>query len=81
MDPPCVKSLQPSRIATFQLSLHMTNVTIQSESIDVTIASKYNKLVEAHKGIYPASSLFYHDIIHKNKHFYPLIFLKGIQAK
>ena len=51
------------------------------EFTDVTLASEDGQQMEAHKVILAASSPFFGEILQKNRHPHPLIYLKGIQSK
>ena len=51
------------------------------EFTDVTLASEDGQQMEAHKVILAASSPFFEEILEKNRHPHPLIYLKGIQSK
>ena len=46
---------------------------------DVTLACEDGKQVEAHKVILAASSPFFKDILKKNKHTHPLIYIRGLK--
>ena len=48
---------------------------------DVTLACEYGQQMEAHKVILASSSPFFEDILRKNKHPHPLIYLKGFQSQ
>ena len=45
---------------------------------DVTLACEDGKQVEAHKVVLAASSPFFKDILKRNKHPYPLIYMRGL---
>ena len=51
------------------------------EFTDVTLACEDGQQMEAHKVILAASSPFFGEILQKNRHPHPLIYLKGIQSK
>ena len=51
------------------------------EFTDVTLACEDGQQLEAHKVILAFSSPFFENILQKNKHSNPLIFLKGFQSK
>ena len=51
------------------------------EFTDVTLACEYGQQMEAHKVILASSSPFFEDILRKNKHPHPLIYLKGFQSQ
>ena len=46
---------------------------------DVTLVCEENNQVEAHKVILAASSSFFKNILKRNKHSHPLIYMKGMQ--
>ena len=48
---------------------------------DVTLASEDGKQVETHKVILAASSPFFKDILKKNKHPHPLIYMRGLKSE
>ena len=47
------------------------------ELTDITLACEDGKQVEAHKVILSASSPFFKNILKRNKHTHPLIFIEG----
>ena len=47
---------------------------------DVTLASEDGKQIEAHKVVLAASSPFFHNMLKKNKHSHPLIYMRGIKS-
>ena len=47
---------------------------------DVTLACEDGKQVEAHKVILAASSPFFKDILRRNKHAHPLIYMRGMKS-
>ena len=48
---------------------------------DVTLACEDGKQVEAHKVILAASSPFFQEILKKNKHPHPLIYMRGVRTE
>ena len=48
---------------------------------NVTLACEDGKQVEAHKVILAASSPFFKDILKRNKHPHPLIFMRGLKSQ
>ena len=48
---------------------------------DVTLACEDGKQVEAHKVILASSSPFFKDILKRNKHPHPLIFMRGLKSE
>ena len=57
------------------------NLREDKEFTDVTLACEYGQQLEAHKVILASSSPFFEDILRKNKHPHPLIYLKGFQSQ
>ena len=49
--------------------------------VDATLVSDDEQQIEAHKVILAASSLFFDNILRKNSHHHPLIYLKGVKGK
>ena len=47
---------------------------------DVTLASEDGTQIEAHKVVLVASSPFFHNMLKKNKHPHPLIYMRGIKS-
>ena len=52
-----------------------------SDFCDVTLASEDNQQIKAHKVILAAGSTFFMEIVKSYKHFYPLIYMRGMRAK
>ena len=52
-----------------------------SELTDVTLACEDGQQVEAHKVILAASSPFFHEVLKKNKHPHPLVFMRGVKLE
>jgi len=50
------------------------------EFTDVTLACEDGQQVEAHKAILASSSPFFKKILKKNKHPYPLIYMRGLKS-
>ena len=50
-----------------------------TEFVDVTLACEDGQQVEAHKVILAASSPFFDNLLKKNRHPHPLIFMKGVK--
>ena len=48
---------------------------------DVTLACDDGKQVEAHKTILAASSPFFKDVLKRNKHPHPLIYMRGLKSE
>ena len=53
----------------------------ESDFSDVTLVCEEDKQIEAHRIILIASSPLFSSILKRNKHFHPMIYLKGIKAK
>ena len=51
---------------------------LDKDFLDVTLASSDNNQIKAHKLILSASSTIFKDILSKNSHQHPLIFMKGV---
>ena len=51
------------------------------EFADVTLACEDGQQVEAHKLILASSSPFFKDILKRNKHPHPLIYMKGVKSE
>ena len=47
---------------------------------DVTLACRDGEEVEAHKVILAASSQFFQNLLRKNIHTHPLIYMRGVEA-
>ena len=52
----------------------------EHDFVDVTLACEDGKQFEAHKVILAASSPFFHNILRRNKHSHPLIYMRGIKS-
>ena len=50
-----------------------------TDFVDVTLACEDGQQVEAHKVILAASSPFFDNLLKKNRHPHPLIFMKGVK--
>ena len=48
---------------------------------DVTLVCEGDHHIEAHKVIITASSQFFKTVLKRNKHPYPMIYMKGVKAK
>ena len=51
------------------------------ELTDVTLACEDGKQIEAHKVVLAATSPFFLDLLKKNKHQHPLIYMKGVKSE
>ena len=47
---------------------------------DVTLVCEDGKQVEVHKVILASSSPFFQNILRKNKHIHPLIYMRGMKS-
>ena len=65
----------------FQGNMNTTfeSLRVEKEFSDVTLACADGQQVEAHKVILAASSPFFQNILRKNSHPHPLIFMKGVK--
>merc|ERR1712055_277560 len=52
-----------------------------TEFADVTLACEDGQQVEAHKVILAASSPFFQNLLRRNKHPHPLIYMRGVKAE
>ena len=52
-----------------------------AEFADVTLACEDGQQVEAHKVILASSSPFFLNILRRNKHPHPLIYMRGLKSK
>ena len=48
--------------------------------LDVTLASEDGKQIEAHKVILAMSSPFFENLLKRNKHPHPLIYMRGVKS-
>ena len=51
-----------------------------TELTDVTLACEDGQQIEAHKVVLASSSPFFMDLLKKNKHPHPLIYLRGLTS-
>ena len=51
------------------------------EFTDVTLACEDGQQVEAHKVVLIASSPFFLNILKRNKHIHPLIYMRGVKSE
>ena len=56
------------------------NLREDNDFTDVTLACEDGKQIEAHKVILASSSPFFQNILRKNKHIHPLIFMRGVKS-
>ena len=56
------------------------NLREGSDFADVTLACEDGHQIEAHKVILAASSPFFQAILKRNKHSYPLIYMRGVKS-
>ena len=52
-----------------------------NEFADVTLACEDGHQIEAHKFILAASSPFFQNLLRRNKHTHPLIYMRGIKSE
>ena len=52
-----------------------------SDFYDVTLVCDEDQLIEAHRVILTTSSPFFSSVLKRNKHSYPMIYMRGIRAK
>ena len=66
----------------FQGNMNTTfeSLRVEKEFSDVTLACADGQQVEAHKVILAASSPFFQNILRKNSHPHPMIFMKGVKS-
>ena len=62
------------------LNLIFGELTNDEEFSDVTLACEDGTQVEAHKVILATSSPFFMEVLKRNKHSHPLIFMRGVKA-
>merc|ERR1719222_341329 len=67
----------------FQENIHSTfgELRHDKEFVDVTLACEDGSQVEAHKVILAASSPFFQNLLKKNNHPHPLIFMRGMKSE
>ena len=56
------------------------NLRKDADFTDVTLACEDGKQVEAHKVILAASSPFFQNLLRRNKHPHPLIYMRGVKS-
>ena len=57
------------------------NLREEREFTDVTLACEDGKQIEAHKVVLASSSPFFMELLKKNKHPHPLIYLRGLKSQ
>ena len=67
----------------FQNNVNTAFVDLRKDSdfTDVTLACKDGYQVEAHKVILSASSPFFQNLLKRNKHAHPLIYIRGVKSE
>jgi len=65
---------------TSNLSMTVKDLRNESDFLDVSIACE-DEVIEAHKVILSAASPFFKNILRKNKHAHPFIYLNGVKPK
>ena len=70
----CLKwnDFQENTVDTFK------SLRTESNFVDITLACEDGQQVEAHKVILAASSPFFQNLLRKNKHPHPMIYLKEV---
>ena len=63
------------------ISATFENLRKQHDFTDVTLACEDGQQVEAHKVVLVASSPFFLNILKRNKHPHPLIYLRGVGSE
>ena len=63
------------------ISSSFGNLRDDKDFTDVTLACEDGQQVEAHKVILAASSPFFHEVLKKNKHPHPLVFMRGVKLE
>ena len=65
----------------FQKNITTSFEVLKSDTdfTDVTLACEYGQQIEAHKVILASSSPFFQNLLKKNKHPHPLIFMRGVK--
>ena len=61
------------------LSVAFRDLREEKEFFDVTLACEEDEQIEAHKVILSSCSSFFKNILKKNKHPHPLLYLKGVK--
>ena len=57
------------------------NLREDNEFADVTLACEDGQQIEAHKVILAASSPFFQNLLKRNRHPYPLIYMRGVKSE
>ena len=65
----------------FQKNIAGSFLDLKDDFCDVTLASEGNQHIEAHRVILAASSPLLRDLLKKNKHSHPLLFMRKIKSK
>merc|ERR1719187_1857226 len=67
----------------FQANVNSTFGTLREdrEFADVTLACEDGQQVEAHKVILASSSPFFMNLLRRNKHPHPLIYMRGVKSE
>jgi len=65
---------------TSNLSMTVKDLRNENDFLDVSIACE-DEIIEAHKVILSAASPFFKNILRKNKHAHPFIYLNGVKFK
>ena len=59
----------------------IANLRVTNEFTDVTLATEGGEKIEAHKVILASSSPFFENLLKKNHHPHPLIYLRGVTSE
>ena len=63
------------------ISLAFGHLRLEKEFTDVTLVCEDGQQVEAHKVVLVASSAFFLDILKRNKHPHPLIYIRSVRPE
>ena len=63
------------------ISTAFGSMRIDANFADVTLACEDGKQIEAHKVILAASSPFFQNLLTRNQHAHPLIYMRGVQSE
>jgi len=57
------------------------NLRNNTDFTDVTLACEDGQQIEAHKAILATTSPFFQDLLRRNKHLHPLIYMRGVKSE
>ena len=63
------------------ISLAFQDLQKEEDFFDVTIACEDHEQIKAHKVILASCSLFFKNILRRNQHQHPLLYLKGVKSR